>query len=77
VDGADVRESVTRRSGGKGLVRTFAIQTTEPVRFLTDPESGVKFEASAGRWSGTVLELTPAQARQFTLTMIPGAGGTR
>ena len=76
VDGADVRESVTRRRGGRGLVRAFAIQTTEPVRILTDPESGVKFEASTGRWSGSVLELTPAQARQFTLTMIPAAGGT-
>lgn len=77
VDGADVRESVTRRSGGKGLVRTFTIESTEPVRMLTDPASGVRFEASAGRWSGSVLELTPAQARRFTITMIPSAGGAR
>jgi azurin len=77
VDGADVRERVERRGGGKGLVRTFAIQTTEPVRFLTDADAGVKFESSAGRWNGSVLELTAAQARQFTLTMVPTVGGAR
>ncbi|MBW3630564.1 MAG: hypothetical protein KY464_14870 [Gemmatimonadetes bacterium] len=78
VDGADVRERVARRTGGPGLVRTFVIQTAEPIRFLTEPDAGVKFEASAGRWNGSVLELTPAQARQFTLTMVPtAAGGAR
>jgi azurin len=77
VDGADVRERISRRPGGSGLVRTFAIQSTEPVRFLTEPDAAVKFESSAGRWSGPALELTAAQARQFTITMVPAAGGAR
>lgn len=77
VDGADVREKVTRRPGGKGLVRTFTIQTTEPVRFLTGPNDGATLQSSAGRWSGGTLELTAAQAKQFTITMVPGAGGAR
>jgi hypothetical protein len=77
VDGAEVRETVRRRPGGKGLVRTFAIQSTEPVRFLTGPNDGVKFESSAGRWNMGVLELSVPQARQFTITMIPTAGGTQ
>jgi azurin len=77
VDGADVREKVTRRPNGSGLVRTFTTQTTEPVRFLTGPNDGATFQSSAGRWNGSTLELTPAQARQFTITMVPGAGGAR
>jgi hypothetical protein len=77
VDGAEIREKITRRPGGKGLVRTFAIQSTEPVRFLTGPNDGVKFESSAGRWNMGVLELSVPQARQFTITMVPSAGGTR
>ena len=77
VDGADVREKVTPRTGGKGLVRTFTIQTTEPVRFLVGPNDGATLQSSVGRFSGGTLELTPAQARQFTITMVPGAGGAR
>jgi azurin len=77
VDGADVRERIARRPGGSGLVRTFTIETSQPVRFLTEPDAGVKFESSAGRWNGSVLELTPTQAGRFTLTMVPTAGGAR
>jgi azurin len=75
VGGADVRERVEGRPGGDGLLRTFTIATDQPVRFLTDADAGVRFEASAGRWDGTTLALTPEQARRFTLTMIPEPGG--
>lgn len=74
LDGAEVRERITPRDGG-GLVRTFHIETNEPVRLLTEEGSGVTFEASAGRWQNGALVLTPAQAREFTVTMIPTAGG--
>lgn len=76
LDGAAVRERIEPREGG-GFVRSFRIETTEPVRLITEGESGVRFEASAGRWQGGVLQLTAAQAREFTLTMIPDAGGSR
>jgi hypothetical protein len=77
VGGADVWERVERRPSGEGLLRSFTIVTDQPIRFLADSGAGVKYEASAGRWSGTTLALTPAEARHFTLTMIPEPGGAR
>ena len=76
LDGAEVRERITSRPGG-GLIRTFRIESPEPVRLVTEGDTGVRFESSAGRWQGGVLVLTPQQAREFTVTMIPGAGGSR
>jgi azurin len=76
LDGAEVREKITPRNGG-GLVRTFHIQATEPVRLVTEGDTGVTYESSAGRWQAGVLTLTPAQAREFTVTMIPSTGGSR
>lgn len=77
VDGAQVYELIRAREGGPGLVRSFRIEAREPVRFIGEPAAGVRYESSAGRWNGSVLELTPAQARQFTLTMIPDAEAAR
>lgn len=74
---ADVRELVKPRTGGPGLVRTFEIQTDQPLRFITDPDGGARFTASAGKWHGAVLTLSPAQARRFNLTMTPSAEGAR
>lgn len=76
VDGVQVRERIVPRAGG-GLVRTFHIDSPEPIRFISEPDSGVRFESSAGRWSDGVLTLTPAQAREFTITMTPDAEGSR
>jgi azurin len=76
LDGAEVRERITPRSGG-GLVRTFHIETTAPVRFVTEADAGVTYEASDGRWQDGVLMLTPDEAREFTVTMIPTGGGSR
>lgn len=77
VDGAEVREVIRAGDGGVGLHRTFHVRTTEPVRLLTEPDAGVRFQSSAGRWRGAVLELTPEEARRFTITMTPTAGGAR
>lgn len=76
IDGATVRERIVPRSGG-GLIRTFRIESADPIRFLAEPESGVRFESSSGRWSEGVLTLTPAQAREFTVTMIPTVEAAR
>lgn len=76
IDGAQVRERIVPRSGG-GLERTFRIETSEPIRFLSEPDSGVRFESSAGSWQEGMLTLTPAQAREFTITMTPVAGGAQ
>ena len=76
LDGADVREHIAPRPGG-GLLRTFRIETDEPVRLVTESDAGVRFESSVGRWQDGVLTLSPSQAREFTVTMIPNAGGSR
>ncbi|MES2177365.1 MAG: plastocyanin/azurin family copper-binding protein [Gemmatimonadota bacterium] len=70
---ADVRELVLPREGGSGVVRNFEITTTHPLRFITDPEGGANFSASAGQMQGKVLTLTPEQARKFSITMTPAA----
>jgi azurin len=77
VGGADVHELVKPRAGGPGIVRNFEITTTQPLRFLTDPEGGAAFSASAGQMQGKVLTLTPDQARHFSITMTPTAEATR
>ncbi len=60
-----------RESEGGGLERRFRVVTTRPLRFLIGDDAGVRFEASAGRWNGTTLELSAEQAREFTVTMTP------
>jgi azurin len=77
VGGADVRELVKPRAGGPGIVRNFEITTTQPMRFITDPEGGATFSSSAGTMRGKVLNLTPDQARHFSITMTPAAEATR
>ena len=69
--GSDVRERITMAPDGKGLVRTLRIGggRTAPVRFYTEPDAGVLYQSSAGRWDGHVLQLTTQEAREFTLTM--------
>lgn len=74
LDGADVHEKIEPRAGG-GLVRTFRIETGEPVRLLTEEGAGVRYESSVGRLEGGVLSLTPAEAREFTITLIPTEEG--
>jgi len=74
IDGAAVRERIVPRAGG-GLERTFRIESSEPIQFLSETDSGVRYESSVGRWQDGVLTLTPAQAREFTITMIPVEGG--
>ena len=76
LDGAEVRERIEARPGG-GLVRSFHITSSEPVRLLTAGDVGVRFESSVGRFQNGVLTLTPQQAREFTVTMIPSAGGSQ
>ncbi|GAB4016283.1 hypothetical protein GCM10028773_08890 [Spirosoma koreense] len=70
VDGLAVAESIRPQPGGNGLLRRFKIVgATRSVRFVTDPDDGVVYRASAGKWENNVLVLTPREAREFTLTM--------
>lgn len=72
VDGVEVRELIKPEPDGRGLVRRFELgPVKEPLWFAAGGEgSSVAFEASAGTWDGALLELTPDQARRFTITML-------
>lgn len=71
IDGRDVFERITARPEGDGLIRTFEIDgLEESLWFVTGPSDGVTYRSSAGTWSDGMLQLAPAQARTFTLTMI-------
>jgi len=71
IDGVDVFERITARPEGDGLIRTFEIDgLEESLWFATSKTDGVTYQASAGTWINGMLQLGPAQARRFTVTMI-------
>jgi hypothetical protein len=37
--------------------------------FTNQQDDAMQYESSAGRWDGKKLRLSPAEARQFTITM--------
>jgi hypothetical protein len=37
--------------------------------FVFDPEDGVSYQSSAGKWINNTLKLLPDEVRQFTITM--------
>jgi hypothetical protein len=45
-----------------------------PVTFVADPEGGATVTASRGKWASSQLTLTPAEAREFTLTLTERPG---
>lgn len=69
---ATVHELITPAAVGTGLDRRFRIENLDaPLWFVTDAADGVPHEASAGVWDGSLLKLTPEQARSFTVTLRP------
>ena len=70
VDGVEVYELIRPQETGNGLIRRFKIPNASgPIRFLTAPDDGVRYQASAGKWADGCLELSPTEAREFTITM--------
>jgi hypothetical protein len=37
--------------------------------FVFDPEDGVSYQSSAGKWINNKLKLLPGEANRFTITM--------
>ncbi len=71
VNGIEVQELIREKKDGSGLERRIRIPYgMEPVWFLYDIGSGVKYEVSAGKaeTDGSV-RLSPNEAREFTITM--------
>jgi uncharacterized cupredoxin-like copper-binding protein len=75
VDFLEVHEWIRAAHHGSGLQRTFRIPDQRArVFFVAEPEAGATFSSSVGRFSGGVLQLSPQEARDFTITMteVPG-----
>ncbi len=76
INGTSVFELIKQKPDGTGLVRTFRIpEAKQSVWFVVAPGDGVKYAASAGKWSAGKLELTAAEAKNFTITMTKKEGG--
>lgn len=78
MNGTSVYELIKQKPDGTGLVRIFRIpEAKQPVWFVFSAEDGVNYSSSAGKWSAGRLELTPAEAKKFTITMTKKEGGLR
>ncbi|MDA0195459.1 MAG: plastocyanin/azurin family copper-binding protein [Bacteroidetes bacterium] len=70
IDGITIREMIYPKSDGSGLLRTFKIpQTDKNIWFVFNTNDGASYESSVGQFENGQLELTPDEAREFTITM--------
>jgi hypothetical protein len=68
IDGVEVRELIKPLHHG-GIEDRFTIdEATAPVFFVGDPKTGGQMTSNTGAFHDGVLELTPQQARNFTIT---------
>jgi azurin len=70
LNGIDVYELILPKQDGKGLIRKFRIPDVQQTVWfavnLTD--EATTYEVSAGSWDNEKLKLSPAQAREFSIT---------
>jgi azurin len=70
IDGIEIYELIKPKEDGTGLIRTFRIpETSRMIWFVFDPEDGVSYQSSAGKWINNKLKLLPGEASRFTITM--------
>lgn len=71
LNGMEVYELIREKADGNGLVRSFRIpHADQTVWFFTNKEDdAIEYESSAGKWKDGKLELSPTEAREFTITM--------
>ena len=66
----EVFEQVLPRPGAPGLTVHIRIPDARGTVFYRGvSDANVQWSSSAGSWDGAVLTLTPAQAKDFTLTL--------
>lgn len=71
VDGVEVTELIKELEDKAGLVRQFTVvNARKPVYFVTTIKDGVSYQTSTGKFKDGVLKLSPAKAKQFTITML-------
>lgn len=75
INGIDVYELIKEKTDGSGLLRTFRIpKANQSVWFVFSPDDGIDYAFSGGKLSDGKLELSPAAARQFTISMTKKGG---
>ncbi|WP_276361294.1 plastocyanin/azurin family copper-binding protein [Daejeonella sp. H1SJ63] len=75
INGIDVYELIKEKTDGSGLLRTFRIpKANQSVWFVFSPDDGIDYAFSGGKLSDGKLELSPAGARQFTISMTKNGG---
>jgi len=71
LNGIDVYELIRPKTDGFGLIRDFRIPHADrKFWFFTNrPDDAIEYEFTAGRYKNNKLELSPAEAKAFTITM--------
>ncbi len=71
LNGIDVYELIRPKEDGFGLIREFRIPHADrKVWFYTNqPDDPIEYEFTSGRYKNKKLELSPAEARAFSITM--------
>jgi hypothetical protein len=67
----EVYELIREKADGNGLIRSFRIPHAEQTvwLFTNREEDAIEYESSAGKWKDGKLELSPTEAKEFTITM--------
>ena len=71
LDGMEVYELIREKADGNGLIRSFRIPHAQQTvwLFTNREEDAIEYESSAGKWKDGKLELSPTEAKEFTITM--------
>lgn len=68
-------ELIKEKTDGSGLLRTFRIpKANQRFWFVFSPDDGIEYTFSGGKLSDGILELSPAESRQFTVSMTKKGG---
>ena len=71
LDGMEVYELIRENADGNGLIRSFRIPQAEQTvwLFTNRGQDAIEYGSSAGKWKDGKLELSPTEAKEFTITM--------
>jgi plastocyanin len=71
LNGIDVYELIRQKEDSLGIIRVFRIpKANQKLWFFTNrQDDAIEYEFSAGHFNNKKLELSPAEAKEFTVTM--------
>lgn len=76
IDGVAVKELVRGHADGKGVELSFHVDSDQPLFYAVDPAQAALFASSVGTFKDGVLAVPAKLGRSFSVTIMPGAGGT-